>query len=170
VCARFPHNLAGQVPWHERQPGVYDCLWGLDVVRVIVAGQLPREAHNAPLHLFSASPELIGFGRGAYRRRSERTSLLLGQLVERFQAEGLAMSFTWEDFERQYIKEHFPRLTPQEQREALERLSPEHLREVLQALPPEARLAGLSEEQIRQFLDQLAARRTAQPRKPRRKR
>src|SRR5262249_24783322 len=25
VTARFPHNLAGQVPWHERQPGVYDC-------------------------------------------------------------------------------------------------------------------------------------------------
>jgi hypothetical protein len=22
VCARFPHNLSGQVPWQERQPGV----------------------------------------------------------------------------------------------------------------------------------------------------
>jgi hypothetical protein len=178
VCARFPHNLAGQVPWHERQPGVYDCLWGLDVVRVIVAGQLPREAHNAPLHLFSASPELVGFAQSAYRRRSEDTSLLLGQLIERFREEGFAMSFTMEDFKRQYIKEHFPQLTAQEQREALERLSPEHLREVLQALPPEARLAGLSpearlaglsEEQIRQLLDQLAAGRAARPRKPRRK-
>jgi hypothetical protein len=39
------------------------------MVRVIVAGQLPREAHNAPLHLFSASWELVGFGQGAYRRR-----------------------------------------------------------------------------------------------------
>src|SRR5262249_19896041 len=58
VTARFPHNLAGQVPWHERRPGVYDCHWGLDVMRVLVAGQLRREAHNAPLHLFSASPEL----------------------------------------------------------------------------------------------------------------
>jgi hypothetical protein len=37
VAARFPQSLAGQVPWHERQPGVYDCRWGLDVVRVIVA-------------------------------------------------------------------------------------------------------------------------------------
>src|SRR6266542_6669212 len=70
VCARFPHNLSGQVPWQEQRAGVYDCRWGLDVVRVLVAGQLPREARNAPLHLFSASPELIGFGSGAYRQRS----------------------------------------------------------------------------------------------------
>ena len=53
------------------------------MVRVVVAGELPREAHNAPLHLFSASPDLVSFGSGAYRRRSERRSLLLGQLCER---------------------------------------------------------------------------------------
>ena len=71
VCARFPHNLSAQAPWQERQAGVYDCRWGMDEVRVVVAGELPREAHNAPLHLFSASPELVGFGGGAYRRRSK---------------------------------------------------------------------------------------------------
>ena len=42
-----------------------------------------------------------------------------------------------EDFNRQYAKEHFPRLTPQEQREALELLSPEQWRELLLSLPPE---------------------------------
>src|SRR5262249_31999020 len=87
VCARFPHNLAGQVPWQELQPGVYDCRWGTDAVRVVVAGELPREAHNAPLHLFSASPDLVGFGRAAYRQRSESTSRLLRQLFERYQGE-----------------------------------------------------------------------------------
>src|SRR5207248_5279145 len=80
VCARFPHNLAGQVPWQQRQAGVYDCRWGTDEVRVLVAGELPREEHNAPLHLFSASPELLSFGQSTYRRRSENTSMLLGQL------------------------------------------------------------------------------------------
>jgi hypothetical protein len=39
----------------------------------------------------------------------------------------------------------------------------------LQALPLEQRLAGLSAEQIRHYLDQLTAGRTSQPRKPRRK-
>src|SRR5947208_7935889 len=80
VAARFPHNLSGQVPWQVRQAGVYDCRWGTDRIRVIVAGELRREAHNAPLHLFSASPDLVGFGSGAYRRRSEQTSRLLEQL------------------------------------------------------------------------------------------
>src|SRR5207237_711859 len=28
VAARFPHNLAGQVPWQRLQAGVYDCDWG----------------------------------------------------------------------------------------------------------------------------------------------
>jgi hypothetical protein len=181
VSARFPHNLAGQVPWQERQAGVYDLWWALDVVRVIVAGQLPREAQNAPLHLFSALPDLVGFGQTAYRRRSAETSLLLGQLFERLREEGFAMSFTMEDFKRQYIKEHFAQLTPEEQREALQRLSPEHRREVLRSLPPEERrevlrslppeelLGALSAEQIREYLERLTAGRPEQPRRSHRK-
>jgi hypothetical protein len=77
VAARFPHNLSGQVPWQRVQAGVYDCRWGMDTVRVVVAGELPREAHNAPLHLFSAAPDLVQFGSGAYRPRSRDTSGLL---------------------------------------------------------------------------------------------
>jgi hypothetical protein len=50
------------------------------------------------------------------------------------------MSFTMEDFNRQYIKEHFPRLTSQEREE------------VLRSLPAQERLTGLSVEQIRQYL------------------
>src|SRR5439155_3827816 len=111
VAARFPHNLSGQVPWQRVQAGVYDCRWGTDTIRVVVAGELPREPHNAPLHLFSAAPELVGFGRGAYRRRSEATSLLLRQLFETFREEDFAMSYTREDFKRDYVKQHFAKLT-----------------------------------------------------------
>jgi Mg/Co/Ni transporter MgtE len=143
------------------------------------------------LHLFSAAPDLLAFGRSAYRRRSEETSLLLGQLFEKFQGEGLAMPYTMEDFKRDYIKEHFRQLTPKEreevlrslppeerlaglsaeemEREVLERLSPERRREILESLPLEERLAGLSPEQIRQYLDRLSAKRPNAPRKPRRK-
>jgi hypothetical protein len=39
----------------------------------------------------------------------------------------------------------------------------------LQALPPERRLAGLSPDQIRQYLDKLTAGRAAPPPRPRRK-
>jgi hypothetical protein len=169
VAARFPHNLSGQVPWQKVQAGVYDCIWGTDTIHVVVAGELPREPHNAPLHLFSASPELVAFGQGVYQQHSEVTSLLLRQLLERL-GKDFTMSYTMEDFKRDYIKEHFAQLTPQEQREALERLTPEHRRELLQSLTPEERLVGLSDEQIRQLLDQRAAGRKTQPRKPRRKR
>src|SRR3954452_7911499 len=54
VSARYPHNLAGQVPWDEQQPGVYRCRWGTALVRVLVVRRLPEVAHNAPLHLFAA--------------------------------------------------------------------------------------------------------------------
>jgi hypothetical protein len=181
VCARFPHNLSNQVPWQERQPGVYDCGWGTDVVRVVVASELPREAHNAPLHLFSASPVLVGFGRSAYQQHLERTSRVLGQLFERFQVEGFAMSYTIEDFERDCFMKYFPRLTAKERREAMGLLPPEELQEALVSLPPEKirealvslplekRLEGLSAEQIRAYLDRLTAGDAAKPRKPRRK-
>ncbi len=55
------------------------------------------------------------------------------------------MSFTWDDFERWYIMDHFPQLTPEERRK------------VLQSLPAAERLAGLSAEEIRQYLEQKTA-------------
>jgi hypothetical protein len=194
VCVRFPHNLSGQVPWQQRQAGVYDCRWGTDSVRVVVAGELPREPHNAPLHLFSALPELVEYGRNTYRQHSERTSGMLRQLFQRYRGEDLVMPYTWADFDRDYIKEHLPELPPEERRgilqslppderrEVLESLPPDERREVLESLPPEdrrrvleslpleERLAGLSEEQIRQYLEQRTDGQPARPRKKRRKR
>ena len=161
VCARFPQNLSSQVPWQKQQAGVYNCNWGTDVVRVIVAGQLPREAHNAPLHLFSASPELVGFGSSKYTQRSQKTSLLIRQLFKKQIGEEFAMAFTMQDFIRQVVKEEFAEMTPAE-RET-----------ILQSVPVKSRLAGLTLEQIeeaQQYLDQLKASHKPAPRKPRRKR
>jgi hypothetical protein len=170
VSARFPHNLSGQAPWQQRQAGVYHCQWGTDVVRVIVAGELSKDPHNSPLHLFSASPELVGFGQGAYRRRSKTTSELLGRLFKRFQAEGFAMSYTMADFKRDLVKERYEKLTPEERLEFFQSLPEEERRDFLQSLPVkerlaglplEERLAGLSAEQIGQYLDRLTAERLA---------
>ncbi len=144
---------------------MYDCRWGLDTVRVLVAGELPAEAHNASLHLFSARPELADFGRRVYRRRWPETSLLLGQLVERLRSEDLVMAYTMEDIKRDYIKEHFAKLSPEEREEVLRALPAE---ERLAGLPPEQRLEGLSTEQIRTYLERLTTR-PAQPRKERSK-
>lgn len=169
VCAHFPHNVSQQVPWQRRGSGVYDCRWGTDAIRVVVTGELPREAHNAPLHLFSDSEELVHFGSGAYRRRSPETSVVLGQLFDRFAAEGFTMSYTMADFRRDYIKEHLPQLSARERREVIESLPPEERREIVESLPPEERLAGLPEKEIRQYLERIAANRSSSSRKPKRK-
>ncbi len=79
------------------------------------------------------------------------------------------MSYTMEDFTRDYIKKHFAKLPATERREILQSLPPKERREVLEALPAEERLAGLTEEQIRHYLEQMTADRPAGSRKLRRK-
>lgn len=156
VCARFPDKLSTQSPWREQQPGVYHCLWGTDEVRVIVARKLSREAHNAPLHLFSASPELVGFGQTTYHQRSVRTSRLLGELFEHLQGEGVTM-YTMDDFIRDQNIKDFNNMSPEDQEK------------FLHSLPPEKLLAAVSADQIRRYLDKLSTSRRPSPRKPRRK-
>ena len=55
-------------------------------------------------------------------------------------------------------------------RQMLESLPQEEQQKVFQSLPLEKRLAGLSVEEIRHYLDQLTAGHTTEARKPRRKR
>ena len=167
VTARFPRDLAGQVPWQRIQAGVYDCRWATDTIRVVVAGELPREPHNAPLHLFSAAPDLVGFGARNYEPRSPNASRLLVELFEALQAERASMPDTMEDFRRDFDREHFARLTPEERAEVIKSLPPE---ERLAGLPPKERLAGLSEAQVCQLLDELSADRAPQPSPARSKR
>jgi hypothetical protein len=106
----------------------------------------------------------------------------LQQLLDRFQAEELVMPFTMEDFERWFFIEHAGELTAEQLRDVLERVPAERRREALKSLPPgelrgalesltpEERLAGLSAEEIRRYLDRLTARHAAKPRKSRKPR
>jgi hypothetical protein len=117
IAARYPQKASGQIPWQPRQAGVYDCQWGTDFVRVMVVSELSREAHNAPLHLFSASPDLVGFGSSTYQRHSQQTSRLLVDLFSQLKAEGVAMTYTMAEFQRDFMRRNFPKLTPEERLE-----------------------------------------------------
>ncbi len=143
---------------------MYDCNWGTDVVRVVVARQLPRQEHNAPLHLFSAVPDLVDFGRTVYHQRSEHTSQLMWQLLQRYHGEDSAMSFTMEDFKQWYLRDNFKYLTPEQQCEALEQLPREQRQALVRTL-----LAAMSPDEIRQCLEEPPAESQPKPRKPRRK-
>jgi hypothetical protein len=117
-----------------------------------------------PLHLFSAVPELVDFGRTVYRQRSEQTSRLMWQLLQRNHGEDSAMSFTMEAFKQWYLRDNFKYLTLEEQRKALEQLSPEQRQALMRTF-----VAGLSDEEIRQYREQPPTESPPKPRKPRRK-
>jgi hypothetical protein len=73
-----------------------------------------------------------------------------------------------QDFRRDFFEKNFPRLSPEEQQEMLQSLSPEAQSALLRSLPPEERPAGLSPEEIHQYLERLTAEQTER-RKPHRK-
>jgi hypothetical protein len=73
------------------------------------------------------------------------------------------MSYTMEDFRRDYVKAHLKDLTPQER---LEGLSAE---EVLRSLPLEDWLECLLEDEIKRFREKQKLVRPSPRRKPRRK-
>jgi hypothetical protein len=153
VCNRFPHNLAAVVDLVPAGLGVYRCRFGTDVIRIVVVRQLAEEPHNAPLFLFSGSPEQVLYGASHYRLRSESTSTLLYQLLASYQGEGLPMPYTMEDFKRDFIKEHL--------HEFLQDLTPQQREELLRAVPT---------EEIERVLEKRKAERPSHSRKPRRKR
>jgi hypothetical protein len=160
VCARYPQGLAGQVPWQEVRPGVYDCHWGTQRIQVVVARQLPREEQNAPLHLFAADADVVDYGQGHYQARSERTSSLLSLLFKKYEGEGVTMSYTFEDLMRDAAIEEFRKMSPEQRREALRGLPPDQRRELLRGLPVEQlqdALRGLSRDQRRGLLRGLPA-------------
>jgi hypothetical protein len=189
VCSRHPHNLANDVTLEPVHLGVYTCKRGTDEIRIIVAGQVSREPHNALLHLFSASAETVGYGAGHYEQRSHDTSSLVGHLLGNYRGEGITMSYTMADYRRDTAKEYFRELTPEDQRELLRGLTPEVLRgltpevlrsltpEVLRSLTPEVlrsltleeRFAGLSADEIAAYLKKLKSRRPSRKARPRRK-
>ena len=140
VSARFPRELARQVPCSEVQQGVYECRRGSDVIRILVAGELPQTENNALLHLFSAAPAQCEYGREHYRVRSSDSSTLLARLFGLYRKEGLEMPYTMEDFRRDYVREHLKHLTPEELLEGVP------IEKRLEGVPVEKRPEGLSAE------------------------
>jgi hypothetical protein len=139
VTARFPRNLAGDnIPVRLIQPGVHEVDAVSRRIRVVVVNQLPREEHNALLHLFSASGELFAYGARHYRIRSPETSSLLLQLFQRYREEIVTMPDQLEEFTREFIDRLLEEL-PVERR-----LKGVPAEKRLEGVPVEKRLEGVS--------------------------
>ena len=114
ICTRFPQNLANRVSLAQQQTGVYDVQWGARPIRVIVLSEIPAQPHNALWALFSASTEKVMYGAEQMRDRMEQMSTVLNSLLENYELEGIPMSYTIEDFEREAAAKQLQRMKPNE--------------------------------------------------------
>uniref|UniRef100_UPI004055E7E9 hypothetical protein n=1 Tax=Candidatus Electrothrix sp. TaxID=2170559 RepID=UPI004055E7E9 len=137
VSARYPQKLSAQLELTKVQDGVYDIYRGSDNIRLIVLKEIPHAKHNAIWHLFSGIPGEIEFAARQYRGKTQEISTVLNRLFENYQLEGIPMSYTMEDFKKDYVKEHLGVLSPDE---------------VLQQFSLDDRLKGISLEEIQQYL------------------
>lgn len=177
VCTRFPQKPTGQVQLDKLSDGVYEIKRGTDRIRLIVLSEIGDGEHNRLWWLFSGVPEHVRTAAREYDRWTGDASTVLNQLFAHYQAEGLTMPYTREDFIRDCRKEVFEEMTT---REVLEYVSVEELlkdlpaeerlrglpaeevvkalpsEEVAKALPTEERLKGLSREVIQEYLERLS--------------
>lgn len=153
ISTRYPHNLAERVTLRPLGlPGVYEVRWGSRQVRVLVLNKFRPLPHNALWQLFSASPEQVRFGSQHYQFDPVKTSAVMNQLFEYYHLEGIVMSYTYEDFVKDYTRDHLHLLTP---KEVLSQFSP---KEVLSQFSPKERLQGLSlteVEEVEAYLREL---------------
>jgi hypothetical protein len=153
VSTRFPQKLAEQVGIMEVQAGVYEVVWGVHPIRVLVLNEMPEGEPNAIWNLFSGVREKVVSGAAQYHRHTGDTSTIMNQLFERYQLEGISMPYTMEDFRRDYAREHLDQfLSLLTTEEVLRRFSAE---EVLRRFSAEEVLRRFSAEEIKAYLEKL---------------
>jgi hypothetical protein len=156
VCARYPQQLVSRnVLLQPVGEGVYEVQVLTRCVRVIVANQLPRREHNAMLHVFASTAEVLTYGIQHYQIRSAETTTLLTMLFRRYREEGRIMPDMLEQFARETIDmllKELPvekRLAGLSPKERVEGLSP---KERVEGLSPKERVEGLSAEELIKIL------------------
>jgi len=162
VSARFPQALTAKLSFTQVQDGVYNVVYGLTALRVIVVGELPETPQNAPWLFFSARPEKVAYARRAFVPRRQALGVsLLNEVLKFYQQEGLSMPYTAEDFMRDARANNLARLTPDERSELFSQFAPEErlrglpAEERLRGLPAEERLRGLSPDEMARIAKQL---------------
>jgi len=158
VSTSYPQKLASAETLKPVIQGVYEVKRGQHVIRVIVLSQIPEAPHNALWHLFSGIEELVQYGAASYKWRRKNNRSMLRQLVETYSKEGLIMAYTFEDFYRDFTRDHVHFLTPEERMKGLspddilKRFTPD---DIVKRLTPDDRLKGLSMEEIEAYLERV---------------
>lgn len=142
VSTRFPNKLSQKIPLQSIKQGVYELVWGTDTIRLIVLSEIGAGAHNAVWRLFSAKPATVMQARSEYPIHLSEMSTAMQQLFENYQHERIDMSYTLDDFKKEYVLNHLHVLSVDDR---LKDLSPD---DRVKGLSPDDRLKGLSPEDI----------------------
>lgn len=137
VCTRFPSKLNARIALKRIKPGVYELLWGVDSIRLIVLCELELVEHNVVWHLFSGVKDKVRYAIARWEMGN--VSTILYQLFKNYKTEETKMSYTMHDFHRDFARENMGDFTPEER---------------LRGLRPEERLRGLRSEEIRAYLEE----------------
>ena len=141
ISTRFPEKLSKQVSLIETGKGIYKINRGTDNIHLIVLSMITKEKRNVIWNLFSGIPDRIEFASAEYQKFSQETSTIMNQLFDNYQKEGVAMSYTMQDFQKDYVREHLNVLTADE---------------VLKSYSLDERLEGLSLKEIEQYLKKIS--------------
>ncbi|KHD07833.1 hypothetical protein PN36_31450 [Candidatus Thiomargarita nelsonii] len=156
VSTRYPKNLLGSKKKlnpeiEEIQAGVYKVLSKLICpVIILVLSEMLKDDKNALWQLFSGKADGFEFGNVHYQWHDPSSQALLNQLYKLYSKEGVVMSYTWDDYFRDYPPEEFLRKLPPEA--ILKGISDD----VILKIPDEKRLKGISPEVIKKYLSSLS--------------
>ena len=160
ISTRFPKKLEQQVPLQRINQGIYEINWGADNIRIIVLSEIPDGEHNAIWRLFSAKREDVLEAREQYHIHQTDMSTIVQQLFEKYQQERIDMTYTVQDFQKDYVLDHLNIVSADEvlkrysPDEVLKRYSPDEVLkryssdERLKDLSPDERLKDLSPDEI----------------------
>jgi len=161
VSTRYPRNLLGKpLSFQKVRQGIFELTWGKRLITLIILNRIALKQKNAFWLLFSGKAPEFGYGEQHYHWQQPDERAVLNQLYELYKKEGVVMSYTMEDFNRDFTRDHLHLLPPEEllkglpPEERLKGLPPEELlkgllpEERLKGLPPEERLRGLSLEAV----------------------
>jgi len=158
VSTREPEKLATAAALVPLKEGVYEVQWGTQMIRIIVLSQVPKVKRNAIWQLFSGIAEKAQYGASNYQWRRKDHSTVIKKLYHHYQVEGIAMPYTWNDFYREFTREHLDLLPAEDRLKGLpveDRLKGLPVEDRLKGLPVEAFLKRMPAAEIEAYLKKL---------------
>ena len=164
VTTRRPRALAERVALEPVKPGVYHLPVVGRTITLIVLREVESCPRNALWAIFSFEAAKVAAGADSYQWRQDDHLPILDQIYAHYREVGIPMSYTFDDFRRDYehyllkkmpLEERLRGLPPEDR---LRGLPPE---ELARRLRPEERLLGLSDQELDQLEDLLKHRKSA---------